>query len=131
MQGGQMLDFGKLLSSSDSSGHEGDNWEPRDNDGDGFITGADIPFEPGSLAAKKAWAKIEAEAHSPANVQKCKALGYEDGRGMYQGKVLVPGSGSGHGDFILLKHRLIYSQGYSPEVATKIAARAKWMIEGK
>jgi len=71
--------------------------------------------------------KVEAEAHSAENIQRAKALGYEDGRGMYQGKPLVPGSGAGQGDFSLLKDRLIWHQGYSPEVATKIAAKAKWM----
>ena len=111
--------------------HDSPDWVPEDTNGDGFITGADIPFEPGSLEAKKAWMQVEAQAHSPTNVAKCKALGYEDGRGMYEGRPLVPGSGPGQGDFKLLQDRLVYHQGYDPEVASQIAAKARWMTEGK
>lgn len=105
------------------------DWNLEDSNGDGVIDGNDIPFEPGSIEAKKAWMKIEAEAHSSENISKSKALGYENGRGMYKGKPLVPGSGPGQGDFDLLRDRLIWRQGYAPEVATKIAAKAKWMTE--
>jgi hypothetical protein len=104
----------------------GPGWTPEDTDKDGEITGADIPFPPGSIEAKKAWMQIENLAHSPANVAKCKTLGYEDGRGMYAGRPLVPGAGPGQGDFQFLVDKLIWYNGEAPEVATKIAAKARW-----
>jgi hypothetical protein len=49
------------------------DWIPTDTDGDGMITGADIPFEPGSLAAKMAFKKVAAIAHSPEAITKGKS----------------------------------------------------------
>ena len=96
-------------------------WDPVDNNHDDSIDGTDIPFEPGSLAAKKAWKEIAAIAKSPDAIAQAKALGYDNATGMYKGKVLAPGAGPGEGDFDFLRDKLIYDGGHSPEVATKIA----------
>ena len=107
------------------------DWQPTDIDGDSEITGDDIPYEPGSIEAKTAWKKIEAIAHSPENIQKAKSLGYENARGWYAGGPLVPNSfGPGETDFQLLKDRLTWYNGYEPEVATRIAAKAKFVKYG-
>jgi hypothetical protein len=105
------------------------SWAPKDNNGDSHISGNDIPYEPGTLEAKQAWMKIEQLAHSPAMIAKAKALGIDHPVGMYMGKPLVPGeAGPGQSDFQMLKDRLIYYDGYSPDVATKIAARVKYKL---
>ena len=97
-----------------------------DKDGNG-LDGGDIPFPPGSLEAKKAWAQIDADAHSPANVAKAKQL-HPDAIGMYKGKALVPGPGENQGDYDFLVDKLVYSKGFSPEVASKIAGSVKFKL---
>lgn len=104
------------------------DWKPTDSNQDSEITGDDIPYEPGSIKAKAAWKKIEAIAHSPKNIETCKTLGYENGRGMYGGKVLAPGAGPNQGDFDMLRDKLIWYNGYSPETAVKIAGKTRWAI---
>lgn len=104
------------------------NWSATDTNQDGTINGPDIPFEPGSVEAKKAWMRVEAEAHSSENVQKCRALGYEEGRGMYEGKPLRPGANMGDGDHQMLVDKLVYYNGYSPGIASKIAGKIRWSI---
>jgi len=99
--------------------------------GSKYIVGSDIPFEPGSIAAKKAWSQVEQLAHSPENVTKCKALGYEKGAGMYNNKPLVPGvAGPGQADFKFLVDKLIYHDGLEPTVASKIAGKIAWTKYG-
>jgi L-rhamnose isomerase len=102
-------------------------WVPEDYTSDGEITAEDIPFEPGSLEAQKAWIKIEAIAHSPASISKAKALGYEDARGWYGDGPLVPGAGPGHRDYQFLIDKLVYKYGYDPAIAQKVAGKAKWI----
>lgn len=108
-------------------GAEVQDWDPTDTNKDGNIDSLDIPFEPGSLEAKKAWQQIEAIAHSPENIAKAKSLGYENARGWYAGGPLVPGAGSGHKDYQLLVDKLHFFNGYDIPTAEKIAAKARWM----
>jgi len=85
-----------------------------------FLRGA----TPGSLEAKKVWAKIDADAHSEDAIAKAQKLAGKKAVGMYQGKPLVPGeAGAGQGDFQFLVHKLMATKGYSLEAATKIAGK--------
>lgn len=108
-----MLDFSKLVDAD----HNGvvDNI-----DGTGQI-------QPGSEGAKKIWQQIDKDAHSAENMAKAKALtGQEGAKGMFMGKALVPGhAGPNEGDFNFFVNKLVWNDGYSPEVAKKIAWAAK------
>lgn len=85
--------------------------------------------EPGSLEAKKVWAQIDANAHSPEAVKTAKAIN-PDANGMYMGKVLAHGAGAGQGDFQMLVDKLQYVNGYDSEVAHKIASSIKFKLYG-
>lgn len=89
-----------------------------------------VGLEPGSVEAKKAWAAIDAKAHSPESIMKAKSMGWYKATGLYQGKPLVKGPGEGHGDYNFLVDKLIYDRGYSPEIANKIAAKIKQNLGG-
>ena len=78
---------------------------------------------PGSLEAQKAFAKLNADAHSPAAIAKAKAAGFEKATGFYKGKPLISGSGAGQGDHQLLVDKLVMSKGFSVESASKIAGK--------
>jgi hypothetical protein len=93
-----------------------------DKNGDGHLSAADVPFPPGSLEAKKAWAQIDAQPHSPEMVAKAKKLGFEKATGMYMGKPLVPGPEGNDVDF--WKDRLIVKNGLDPQVAQKLVDKA-------
>lgn len=95
-----------------------------DKNGDGYLSGADIPFAPGSIEAKKAWAQIDAQAHSPEAIAKAKAMGFAKATGMYMGKVMVPGPGENQGDVAFWKDKLIYHNGLDPQVANKLIDKA-------
>lgn len=99
-----------------------------DVNSDGQIDALDIKYPPGSPEAKAAWQAIDAQAHSEESIQQAKSLGYPNATGMYMGKVLVPGVGPDQGDFQLLEHKLVYSDGFDPLVAKKIAAGVKYKI---
>lgn len=90
-----------------------------------LLVGSDIKSPPGSEGAQKAWKIIDQQAHSPEAVAKAKALGHEKAVGMYDGRPLIPGTqGEGHADFKFLVDKLVYTKGFSPEVAKGIAAKA-------
>lgn len=87
---------------------------------------------PGSLEAKKLWAKVEQQATSPANASKAKLLsGSEKAIGIYKDRPLVPGeAGKSQGDFSFLVDKLHYHNGYSLDAAKKIAGKVRWRLEG-
>jgi hypothetical protein len=88
-----------------------------DVDGDNPITA-----EPGSAQAKLQWNDVWNKAHSPEAVAKGKEL-HPDAVGIYKGKALVPGPGENQGDAQLFKDKLMYCNGFSPEVANKIVGK--------
>jgi hypothetical protein len=96
-----------------------------DADGDNPITA-----EPGSAQAKLQWNDVWNKAHSPDAIAKGKELN-PDAIGIYKGKPLVPGAGPGQGDMQLFKDKLMYCNGFSPEVANKIAAKKALQLGGK
>ena len=97
--------------------------EFHDSNNNGHFDGGDIQVEPGSVEAKKVWKQISIEAHSPENISKAKQL-HPNATGLYMGKPLVPGvAGPGQADFQFMVDKLIYHDGYSPEVANKIAGK--------
>jgi hypothetical protein len=96
-----------------------------DKNGDGHLSGADIPFVPGSIEAKKAWAQIDAQAHSPEAVAKAKAMGFANAKGLYMGKPMIPGeAGEGQSDLKFWKDKLVYHNGLDPQVANKLIDKA-------
>jgi len=104
-----------------------EDWKALDYNGDGHITGADIDkcgFEPGSTQAKLAWEKVYMKAHSTVAVKQAKLCGFENAKGWYDGKPIIADPGPGHtptsDDYLLLKDRLVWYKGMSPEVAQRI-----------
>ena len=107
------------------------SWTPADLNQDGIISASDIPFEPGTLAAKKAFLNIKAIAHSPESIAKAKALGYEDARGWYNNGPLIPNSaGPNEQDFTILKDKLVWYYGYAPETIAKILGKTAYLPTG-
>jgi hypothetical protein len=106
-------------------------WSPIDVNDDGHVSGDDlIDFEPGSLEAKQAWTEIESSAFSNAAKKHAASEGYEDADGWYADKPLRKGPHAGDGDFQLVRDRLVWYKGMTPEVATKIAAKIKVRLYG-
>lgn len=68
----------------------------------------ELGLQPGSLEAKKAWLAIEAKSLTD---------------GQYNGSPLRDGSHPGDGDFSFLEDKLVWYNGYSSEVAKKIAGK--------
>jgi hypothetical protein len=63
------------------------------------------------------------KAHSASAIKQAKLCGYEDAKGWYNGKPIMADTGgsSPHPDnFEMLKDRLIWVKGISPEAANKI-----------
>lgn len=95
----------------------------------------DQPFDPGSPEAQKAWAQIDADAHSPDAVAQAKAIsGNEKAIGMYNGKPLIPGhQGTAEhpeGDADFLRDKLIYTKGLDPAVAGKVVGAIRYKLYG-
>jgi len=101
-------------------------WLPDSLQNDGGVTASSIPYEPGTIEAKEAWNIIDELAHNEESIVLAQNSGFDSATGWYNGKPLIPGAGSGHGDFDFLVDKLIYSDGYSPEVATNIAGAIRW-----
>jgi hypothetical protein len=109
----------------------GTEWVPSDLNNDGFVTGADIPYEPGTFEAKMAFKSLSNYCHSPSMIAKAKALSGNDAcTGMYAGKILVPGITSEGGDFQMLVDRLHYANGYDFDAAGRIAGAIKARMAG-
>lgn len=104
------------------------NWVPEDTNEDGEINGEDIPYSPGSPAAKAAWKVLENQIYSEQSIQKARAMGYENAIGMYGNKPLVPGIAENQADFQYLIDKLVYEKGYSQQFATSIVAKTRYML---
>ncbi len=81
---------------------------------------------PGSQEAKTWWIEHVETPSKAAITPELKAKWGDKLTGMYEGKPLIPGPGADHGDMNYLVDKLIITQGLSPEVATKIVAKAYW-----
>jgi len=112
--------------------HAGMDWDPS------TITGheptvADIPFEPGTFAAKQAFQKLWNHCHSPeaiAKAQNSGVPGCEDSNGYYAGKPLIKGPGPGQGDYQLMVDKIKITQGVDDISAEKIAGAIKNKLAG-
>lgn len=112
--------FEKLI--ADADGHHDDG---------GLAT--KLHAQPGSPEAIKAWAQIDADAHSPTAIAKAKAChvpGAEKSVGFYNGKPLIPGVGPGQGDFDFLVDKLVATKGMTVGAAEKLAAHIKTLKYG-
>lgn len=110
----------------------GNEWDPNSITGH-EPTVTDIPFEPGSFAAKQAFQKLWNYCHSPEAIAKAQASGVpgcENANGFYAGKPLIPGAGPGQGDMNLLVDKLKIIQGFDDLSAQKIAAAVKNKLAG-
>lgn len=115
-----MVDLGALLENPDH-----DRFNIGDNNNDGVVDEQDMPFEPGSLDAKKQWALIDSEAHSAEAIAKAKKAGYENASGWYNGKPLsTEFTGPKYNTYQYAVNKLHYFDGLDWPVAQKIAQRA-------
>jgi hypothetical protein len=96
----------------DGSAHYGDVSYHPDNTQDIMQV---LPFKAGSQAAKIWWKHVQDEANSSH---------------MYHGKPLQKGPHSGDGDFDFMVDKLQVAQGYSHDVAVRIAAATKHRLYG-
>lgn len=78
---------------------------------------------PGSIKAKKLWLQIEDQATSHEAILKAKKAGYDQAYGWYKGAPLIKGVHAGDHDFLFLKDKLMTYNGYSEEIANKIAGK--------
>lgn len=99
---------------------------------DGLINVQDLMLvQPGSAKAKQIWEQVDKQAHSEESILQAKKLGHENAKGLFEGKALVPGeSGIDQGDFNFLVQKLHWYNGYSLDVAQKIAAKVKIRLYG-
>jgi len=104
-----------------------------DTNGDGIITGADCPYEPGTVAAKAWWSNVQVP-FIKATLSHPDAMQYIDQygdkfHGFYNGKPMlsnVPASEiQGQGDFDFITDRLMITQGLSKGSAQNIAGYIK------